>query len=59
VTITDSEKAFGEYIEKEIALHFQRVGMISGNGYRHLEAKIQKILLESKLDYLKRLRTEV
>lgn len=59
VTIKDSENAFAEYIEKEITLHYQRVGMISANGYRHLEAKIQKMILESKLDYLKRLKSEV
>lgn len=59
VTIKDSENAFAEYIEKEIALHYQRVGMISANGYRHLEANIQKMILESKLDYLKRLKSEV
>ncbi|WP_133250594.1 MULTISPECIES: hypothetical protein [Pseudomonas] len=58
-TIKDSEEAFAVYLEKEIAIHYQRVGMITGNGYRHLEAKIQKILLESKVDYLKRLKAEV
>lgn len=58
-SIKASEEAFAIYLEKEIAVHFQRVGMITGNGYRHLEAKIQKILLESKTDYLKRLKAEV
>ncbi|MFQ6347161.1 hypothetical protein ACQRBV_01345 [Pseudomonas sp. R11F] len=59
LAIKASEEAFSIYLEKEIDVHYQRVGMITGNGYRHLEAKIQKILLESKADYLKRLRAEV
>jgi len=57
--IADADEAFNNYVEKEVSLHFQRVGLISGHGYRHLEAKIQKMLYESKLDYLKRISSEV
>ncbi|MFJ5295615.1 HEPN domain-containing protein [Pseudomonas sp. NPDC088368] len=53
-----SEDAFSAYLEKEICVNFRRVGMITGNGYRHLEAKIQKRLLELKLIYLEDLLAE-
>lgn len=57
--IKESETAFESYLEKEVNLHFQRVGMISANGYRHLEAMIEKMLLEAKLSYLKQLKSEI
>lgn len=56
--IKASEDAFSEYIEKEVSVNFRRVGMLTGNGYRHLEARIQKKLLQLKLDYLEDLLTE-
>ncbi len=57
--IAESEAAFGNYIEKEICVHFRRVRTIAGSGYKHLEAKIQNAILESKIDYLKRLKAEI
>ncbi|QZD72886.1 hypothetical protein [Pseudomonas sp. 3-2] len=57
--ILESDKSFSEHIDKEFDLHHSRVRLILGNGRRHLEAKIQKMLLETRLEYLKRLRTEV
>lgn len=56
--IKASEDAFSDYVEKEICVNFRRVGMITGNGYRHLEARIQKKLLQLKLDYLEDLLAE-
>lgn len=56
--IKASEDAFSNYMEKEICVNFRRVGMITGNGYRHLEAKIQKQLLQLKLNYLEDLLAE-
>lgn len=57
IAIKESDTAFEAYLDKEISVHYQRVGMISGNGYRHLEAKMQKIILESKLSYLNLLKS--
>lgn len=56
--IKASEDAFSEYMEKEISVNFRRVGMITGNGYRHLEARIQKKPLQQKLNYLEDLLAE-
>ncbi|MCX2546564.1 hypothetical protein [Pseudomonas sp. COW5] len=58
-SILEADSSFSDYLDKELGLHYARVGCISGHGYRHLEAKIQKMLLETRLSYLKRLRTEV
>lgn len=58
-SILESDESFSDYIDKEFNLHYVRVGCISANGYRHLDARIQKILLESRLDYLKRLKSEI
>ena len=50
--IEAAEDAFRAYMEKEISVNFRRVGMVSANAYRHLEAQVQKKLLQLKLEYL-------
>lgn len=56
--IKSSEQAFSDYVDKEITVQHRRVGIISGNGYRHLEATIRRKLYELRLAYLNDLLAE-
>lgn len=50
--IKESDDAFDLYLDKEESLHLQVLGLITGNGRRHVEARINRLMLESKINYL-------
>lgn len=58
LAIKASEDAFQNYLDKETAVHYARVVIATGNHYRHLDAMIQKKLLERKIEYLRELLKE-
>jgi len=53
----EATSAYSNYIQKELEIQNLRVGFITGNGYRHLEAKTRKLLYEARISYINQIKS--